>query len=59
MGIEHKYSEVSDMLTLSIGFYSLIPNTKTIAEDIIAKADAALYNAKETGRNKISESPPR
>ncbi|TMS83366.1 diguanylate cyclase [Pseudoalteromonas sp. S554] len=59
LGIEHKYSEVSDMLTLSIGFYSLIPNTKTIAEDIIAKADAALYNAKETGRNKISESPPR
>lgn len=57
LAIEHKHSSVSEKLTLSVGFHSIIPNTKTKPEDLINKADKALYNAKRTGRNKISEFP--
>lgn len=49
--IEHKYSEVSDSLTISIGIY----NTKFLGQDIytlINKADMALYKAKNNGRNR-------
>jgi len=49
--IEHKYSEVSDSLTISIGIY----NTRFLGQDIytlINKADIALYKAKKSVRNK-------
>lgn len=49
--IEHKYSEISDLLTISIGIY----NTKFLGQDIyslINKADMALYKAKKSGRNR-------
>lgn len=49
--IEHKYSEIDNILTISIGIY----NTKFSGQDIyslINKADMALYNAKKGGRNR-------
>lgn len=49
--IEHKYSEVSNSLTISMGIY----NTKFLGQDIyslINKADIALYKAKKAGRNR-------
>jgi len=54
LAIEHNFSTVSKYLTLSIGFYSFIPNHKTKPKEVITNADIALYNAKETGRNKIA-----
>lgn len=48
--IEHKYSEVCDKLTISMGIY----NGKYQGENIyhlIDNADSALYLAKENGRN--------
>ena len=44
--IEHKYSDISDKLTVSMGIY----NTEYAGQDIyslIDKADIALYRAKE------------
>ena len=39
--------------TVSIGVSVQIPTQGDIIEDFIAKADEALYKAKETGRNKV------
>lgn len=48
--------EVYDSLhtTVSIGVVSLTPDKDTNVEEIVYKADQALYKAKEGGRNKIS-----
>ena len=54
LAIEHNFSSASKYLTLSIGFYSFIPSQKTTPKEVITNADTALYNAKETGRNKIA-----
>ena len=52
--IPHGFSSVSDVLTISIGVYTVIPNDETDIEDFIENTDKALYRAKIT-RNAISE----
>ena len=49
--IEHKYSDVSDILTVSIGIYNTI-YTGSDVYALINKADIALYEAKKSGRNR-------
>jgi diguanylate cyclase (GGDEF)-like protein len=39
--------------TACIGIASLIPTTENVVSDLIRQADRAMYNAKETGKNKI------
>jgi len=39
--------------TISIGVASIIPSADTSVEDLFNKADKALYQAKNTGRNKV------
>ncbi|BAQ66844.1 diguanylate cyclase domain-containing protein [Geminocystis sp. NIES-3709] len=51
--IPHEKSKISSYVTLSIGISSLIPNLDTISKDLIAKADKALYEAKNQGRDRI------
>jgi len=52
--IPHGFPSVSDVLTISIGVYTVIPNDETDIEDFIENTDKALYRAKIT-RNAISE----
>jgi diguanylate cyclase (GGDEF)-like protein len=40
-------------LTVSIGFVSLRNEEKVSVEDLIRRADQALYEAKRTGRNQL------
>lgn len=51
MAIEHKASDVAKCVTLSLGVSTSLPDKKLTAEQLIERADKALYKAKETGRN--------
>lgn len=51
--LEHKYSPVEDIITLTIGGVSRVPNANDTMELIIQEADKALYHAKDKGRNQI------
>ena len=49
--ITHENSLVNNYVTISLGVHSLIPNSESTPELLIALADKALYEAKERGRN--------
>jgi len=51
--IIHEKSNVNDYVTLSLGVAAVIPGHDHIAEDLIVRADQALYEAKESGRNRF------
>jgi two-component system chemotaxis family response regulator WspR len=51
--IEHAKSKVSDIVSISIGVASIVPQNNTEPEILIAAADQALYKAKEDGRNRV------
>ncbi|MCL1823217.1 MAG: diguanylate cyclase [Oscillospiraceae bacterium] len=40
-------------LTVSVGLHMHMPTTRCSVDEFISKADRALYNAKNTGRNKV------
>lgn len=53
---KHSFSRPADEdfnITVSIGCASRLPNTMA-SEDLVKEADAALYRAKEAGRNRIA-----
>ncbi len=41
------------IITVSLGVASLVPSRQAVAEDLVRRADAALYRAKMAGRNRI------
>lgn len=51
LGIKNDNSSVADMVTLSQGYYSQIPNDDDTLEDLFKKADSQLYKVKETTKN--------
>jgi len=51
--IPHEYSDVSDFVTVSIGFCSIMPDSGTTPRNLFDKADEAMYRAKELGRNRV------
>lgn len=55
--IPHVKSPVSKNVTVSIGLITVKPNSTTNRNNILKQADQALYQAKTSGRNKISTFP--
>ena len=53
LGIPHEHSLVASQVTVSIGVASILPASDTDREKLIKAADVALYQAKETGRNRV------
>lgn len=51
--IPHQCSEVSDMVTVSIGVATMFPQKGMSPSNLIEAADKMLYQAKKGGRNKI------
>lgn len=52
--IEHMTSTISDYVTVSIGIATFTKDCNVSCEDLIKKADFALYEAKSYGRNCVS-----
>ena len=53
--INHSFSKVENCVTVSIGVVTLIPDKTDSLNDIVIKADKALYEAKDKGRNRVIE----
>ncbi|NMF60454.1 sensor domain-containing diguanylate cyclase [Pseudanabaena yagii] len=54
LNLPHASSKASDLVTLSIGVCSLIPQEHLSDRDLIAQADEYLYQAKSEGRNRVA-----
>lgn len=53
LGIPHPASPVGPVVTLSLGVSSCVPSAESSVESLLAQADAALYRAKQAGRNRV------
>ena len=51
-GLAHKASDVATHVSVSVGAASGIPAQRDASASLVAQADAALYRAKELGRNR-------
>lgn len=51
--IEHKSSEASDFVTLSIGVAGTLPVSNQSEQELLNLADQALYEAKAKGKNRV------
>ncbi len=54
--LEHRASSISEFVTISIGITSIIPDKDTTPGLLIKRADKALYQAKDSGRNNVQYS---
>jgi len=53
--IPHEYSKVHRYVTISAGVATIVPTHTDCRENLIEQADAALYQAKKSGRNRFME----
>lgn len=54
--IPHEYSDASKYVTVSVGLACVTPNAEMSQTDLLKLADEMLYQAKESGRNRVNSS---
>ena len=57
LAIPHPDSPAADHVTMSIGVAALVPDEAQSPEDLLLRADQALYQAKSQGRNRAVAAP--
>ncbi len=55
LGIEHKASAIHRHLTVSVGTATVVPDELASPEALVAKAEEALFHAKQSGRNLVRQ----
>jgi len=58
LAIPHEQSDVSAIVTVSMGIATVIPSLGTSPDELVAKADRALYDAKRQGRDRYKSANP-
>ena len=53
LSIPHRASSTADVITVSIGTGTMVPDKGTAPSDLINQADKSLYMAKNSGRNRV------
>jgi diguanylate cyclase (GGDEF)-like protein len=53
LAFPHEYSNAAAYTTLSLGVATLIPDSSVSVKELISRADKAMYEAKESGRNTV------
>jgi diguanylate cyclase (GGDEF)-like protein len=53
LAIPHQQSDVSEIVTVSMGIATVIPSLGSSPDELVALADRALYDAKQLGRDRI------
>ncbi|NML62169.1 diguanylate cyclase [Massilia sp. RP-1-19] len=57
LAIDNSGSASGDVVTMSVGVATVLPSAENSMEELVARADRALYAAKSGGRNKIFLAP--
>lgn len=52
LAIPHQFSEISEVVTITVGVSTVIPDDDITIIELIKQADLALYEAKKSGKNK-------
>ncbi len=58
LAIVHSGSRVAGVVTISVGVAAFDPGEDTTSQAMLARADAALYEAKTAGRNRVQLATP-